>query len=117
MKKVLLVDDSAFMRMILKKILVNAGFEIAGEASNGKEAVRCFSELKPDIITMDITMQELSGLDALREIVAVDPTANVIMVSAMGQEKMVTDAVRHGAKGFIVKPFKDTVVVEALSKI
>ena len=93
------------------------GYEIVGEAENGLVGVEKFKELKPDIVTMDITMPEMNGLDALREIMKIDPTAKVIMVSAMGQEAMVRDAIISGAKGFIVKPFKEEGIVSALKKL
>ncbi len=116
MKKVLVVDDAAFMRITIKNMLSKNGFEIAGEAENGLQAIQKCSELKPDIITLDITMPEVSGIDALREIMKINPQTAVIMVSAMGQESMVKEAVMLGAKGFVVKPFKEEVIMAALSK-
>lgn len=117
MKKVLIVDDAAFMRVSIKNMLTKNGFDVVGEAENGKVAVNKFQELSPDIITMDITMPEMDGLQALKEIVALNPAANVVMVSAMGQEAMVREAVMAGAKGFIVKPFKEDAIVAAFSKL
>lgn len=117
MKKVLIVDDAAFMRISIRKMLEKNGYEICGEAENGVVAVQKYAELKPDIVTLDITMPEKSGLDALKEILAIDSNANVLMVSAMGQESMVKDAIISGAKGFIVKPFKEETIVNALSKL
>lgn len=117
MAKVLIVDDAAFMRIQIKNMLTKNGYEVAGEAENGKQAVEFFKELKPDVVTMDITMPEMSGLDALREIVKMDPGAKVVMVSAMGQEAMVRDAILSGAKGFIVKPFKEEGIIAAIKKL
>ncbi len=116
MKKVLVVDDAAFMRITIKNMLSKNGFEIAGEAENGAQAIQKCSELKPDIVTLDITMPEVSGIDALREIIKISPNTVVVMVSAMGQESMVKEAVLLGAKGFVVKPFKEEVIMAALSK-
>ncbi len=115
-KKVLIVDDAAFMRMLLKDIVTKAGFEVVGEASNGKEAVEKYKELKPDVVTMDITMPEMNGIEAVKEIKKIDPNANIIMVSAMGQQAMVIEAIQAGAKDFIVKPFQPARVIEALKK-
>ncbi len=115
-KKILIVDDAAFMRMLLKDIVTKAGFEVVGEASNGKEAVEKYKELKPDVVTMDITMPEMNGIEAVKEIKKIDPNANIIMVSAMGQQAMVIEAIQAGAKDFIVKPFQPARVIEALKK-
>lgn len=117
MKRVLIVDDAAFMRISIKNMLIKHGFEICGEAENGDVAVQKFTELSPDIVTMDITMPEKDGLASLKEILAVNPNANVIMVSAMGQENMVREAILAGAKGFIVKPFKEETLLNALNNI
>ena len=117
MAKVLIVDDAAFMRISIKNTLTKNGFEVVGEAENGAIAVEKYKELKPDVVTMDITMPEMSGLEALKAIVALDANAKIIMVSAMGQEAMVRDSVLSGAKGFIVKPFKEEGLMSALSKI
>ncbi|ACZ19552.1 response regulator [Thermanaerovibrio acidaminovorans] len=114
--RVLIVDDAAFMRMMLKDILTKNGFEVVGEAENGKMAVQMYSELKPDVVTMDITMPEMDGLAAVKEIKQQDPNAKVVMVSAMGQQAMVIEAIRAGAADFIVKPFQPDRVLEALSK-
>jgi len=110
------VDDAAFMRMMLKDILLKGGFEIAGEATNGTEAVRLYQELKPDLVTMDITMPEVDGIAAVKEIKKIDPNAKVVMVSAMGQQAMVIEAIQAGASDFIVKPFQPDRVLEALKK-
>ncbi len=116
-KRILIVDDAAFMRMMLKDILYKAGYEIAGEAENGNTAIEKFKETKPDLVTLDITMPELDGIGALRGIRAIDPNANCIMCSAMGQQAMVIEAIQGGAKDFIVKPFKPDRVKEAVQKI
>lgn len=115
MKRVLVVDDAAFMRVSIKSMLTKHGFDVVGEAENGVIAVTKYQELQPDIVTMDITMPEKDGLQALKEILAISPGANVVMVSAMGQEGMVREAIVSGAKGFIVKPFKEDIIVNALS--
>ena len=117
MKKVLVVDDAAFMRVSIKNMLTKNGFEVIGEAENGKIAIQKYQELSPDIVTMDITMPEMDGLASLKKILEVDSSANVVMVSAMGQESMVREAVQSGAKGFIVKPFKEDVILSALGNL
>ncbi len=117
MKKVLIVDDAAFMRVSIKNMLSKNGYEIAGEAENGKVALQRFQELNPDVVTMDITMPEMDGLDSLKAILSVQPAAQVVMISAMGQESMVREAVLSGAKGFIVKPFKEDVLISALASL
>lgn len=116
-KTVLIADDAAFMRMVLKNILVKNGYQIVGEAANGAEAVRLYGELKPDVVTMDLTMPEMDGIEALKRIRAGDPNANVVMCSAMGQQVMVLEAVQAGAKDFIVKPFGEDRVLESLQKL
>ena len=105
MAKILVTDDAAFMRMMVKDILTKGGHEVVGEAENGKQAVDKYKELKPDLVTMDITMPEMDGIEALKAIKAEDPNANVIMCSAMGQQAMVLEAIQAGAKDFVVKPF------------
>ena len=117
MAKVLIVDDAAFMRISIKNMLTKNGYDVVGEAENGAIGVEMYKELQPDIVTMDITMPEMSGLDALKEIVKTNPHANVVMVSAMGQETMVREAIVSGAKGFIVKPFKEDGIIAALKKL
>lgn len=114
--KVLLVDDAAFMRMILKNILTTHNISVVGEATNGKEAVEMYSALKPDMVTMDITMPEMDGIQALKKIKELDPAATIIMCSAMGQQAMVVEAIQAGAKDFIVKPFQEDRVLEAINK-
>ena len=115
-QKVLIVDDAAFMRMMIKDILVKNGYEVVGEAENGEVAVEKYQELEPDLVTMDITMPEKDGIQALKEIKAINGNATVIMCSAMGQQAMVIDAIQAGANDFIVKPFQADRVIEAVSK-
>ena len=115
--KVLVVDDSGFMRSILKGIILKDPFELVGEAANGLEAVQKYADLKPDIVTMDIVMPEMDGIEAVRNIRAMDPNACIIMVSAMGQQGMVIDAIQAGARDFIIKPFQPSRVMEALKRV
>ncbi|MHB8129298.1 MAG: response regulator [Mobilitalea sp.] len=117
MKRVLIVDDAAFMRMTIRNILVKNGFEVVGEAVDGIDGVKKYKELKPDIVTMDFTMPDMTGLEALKAIMAFDPKAKVVMVSAMGQEKLVMEAILTGARSFIVKPFKEDHVIQTLNKL
>ena len=117
MAKILVVDDAAFMRMMIKDILTKNGYEVAGEAENGAIAVSKYSELKPDLVLMDITMPEKDGIQALKDIKAADGAAKVIMCSAMGQQAMVIEAIQSGAKDFIVKPFQADRVIEAVKKV
>ncbi len=117
MKRVLIVDDAAFMRMAIKNILVKHGFEVVDEAQNGLEGVNKYKELKPDIVTMDITMPEMTGLEALKLIMDFDKDAKVVMVSAMGQEQMVMEAIMKGARSFIVKPFREDHVIQTLNNM
>ncbi|BFH63856.1 MULTISPECIES: response regulator [Paenibacillus] len=114
--RILIVDDAAFMRMMIRDILSKNGFEVVGEAQDGAQAIEKFKELRPDLITMDITMPEMDGIAALKEIKKLDPSAKVIMCSAMGQQAMVIDAIQAGAKDFIVKPFQTDRVIEAINK-
>lgn len=117
MKKVLIVDDAAFMRMMIKDILQKNGFEVVGEASNGVEAVNLYKKERPDVVTMDITMPDMDGIEAVKEIRSFDTDAKIIMCSAMGQQSMVMDAIKSGAKDFIVKPFQADRVLEAIRKV
>jgi len=114
--KILIVDDAAFMRMMIKDILTKNGYEVVAEASDGAQAVEKYQELRPDLVTMDITMPEVDGISALKQIKQMDPNARVIMCSAMGQQAMVIDAIQAGAKDFIVKPFQADRVIEAIQK-
>ena len=115
-KNILICDDAAFMRMMIKDILTKNGYNVAGEAENGKVAVEKYTELKPDLVMMDITMPEMDGIQALKNIKENDPAATVIMCSAMGQQAMVIESIQSGAKDFIVKPFQADRVIEAVKK-
>ena len=116
-KSVLICDDAAFMRMMIKDILTKNGYDIAGEAENGAIAVSKYQELKPDLVLMDITMPEMDRIQALKNIKAADGAANVIMCSAMGQQAMVIEAIQAGAKDFVVKPFQADRVLEAVKTV
>lgn len=116
-KKVLIVDDAIFMRDMIKDILTKGGYDIVGEAENGKDAIVRYKELKPDLVTMDIVMREKSGIDAVKEITKVDKDARIIVISAMGQQSMIVDAIQAGAKGFVVKPFKAEVLLEEVKRV
>ena len=116
-KNILICDDAAFMRMMIKDILTKNGYNIAGEAENGAKAVEKYAELKPDLVLMDITMPEMDGIEALKKIKASDPGASVIMCSAMGQQAMVIESIQSGAKDFIVKPFQADRVIDAVQKV
>ncbi|MBR4581937.1 MAG: response regulator [Lachnospiraceae bacterium] len=115
-KGILIVDDAAFMRMVIKNILTKEGYEIAGEASDGKQAVEMYNELKPALVLLDITMPEMDGIEALKKIIAADPSAKVVMCSALGQSSMVIEAIQAGARDYIVKPFQPDRVIEAVQK-
>jgi len=115
--KIMIVDDAAFMRTLLKNILFPKGYEIAGEADNGAAAVEKYKELKPDLVTMDIVMPNVNGIEALKKIREMDPNARVIMCTAVGQENMVRAAIMSGAKGYIVKPFQAPKVLEEVQKV
>ncbi|NLV88035.1 MAG: response regulator [Tissierellia bacterium] len=114
---ILIVDDASFMRMMIKDILTKNGFNVAGEAENGVKAVEKYKELNPDLVIMDITMPEMDGIQAVREIKKINNDAKIIMCSAMGQQAMVIEAIQAGAKDFIVKPFQSDRVVEAVKKV
>ncbi|MBR1860345.1 MAG: response regulator [Lachnospiraceae bacterium] len=116
-KNILIVDDAAFMRMMIKDILSKNGYNVAGEAENGAKAVEKYKELTPDLVLMDITMPEMDGIQALKAIKGVDAGAKVIMCSAMGQQAMVIESIQAGAKDFIVKPFQQDRVLEAVKKV
>ena len=116
MARILVVDDAAFMRKVLTDALTGGGHEVVGEAANGDEAVARFNDVHPDLTTLDITMPETDGLEALREILAHDPGAKVVMCSALGAEDKVLEAIKLGAKDFVVKPFNATRVLEAIDK-
>jgi two-component system chemotaxis response regulator CheY len=120
MAKVMIVDDALFMRKILRDILTQEGHEVVAEAENGKEALSLYRKHKPDLVTMDIIMPEVEGLDgikAVKEILKADPTAKIIMVSAMGQQDLVIEAIQAGAKDFIVKPFQAGNITDSVQRI
>ncbi|MEK0316120.1 response regulator [Cohnella sp. 56] len=117
MAKIMLVDDAAFIRIILKNLLVINGHEVIAEAANGIEALMLYKQYKPDLVIMDITMPELDGIGAVKEIISYDPKAKIIMCSAMGQQSFVLDAIKFGAKDFIVKPFLNDRIVEAINRV
>jgi two-component system chemotaxis response regulator CheY len=115
--RILITDDSLFTRIVLKDLLIQHGYEICGEAANGKEAIDLYHEKKPDIVTLDITMPVMDGITALKQIKAIDPEAKVIMCTAMGQKNLVTEAISAGANDFIVKPFQAEKVLHAIEKL
>jgi two-component system chemotaxis response regulator CheY len=117
MGKILIVDDTLFMRTLLKNILFSGGHTIAGEAADGEEGVSRYRELKPELVTMDVVMPKMNGIEALKAIKALDPSAKVIMCTAVGQEQMVKLAIRSGARGYIVKPFQAPKVLEEVKNV
>ena len=116
MARIMLVDDAAFMRMMLKDILTKGGHEVVGEAEDGLKAIERYKEVLPDLVLMDITMPELDGISAVKRIKAVDPNAKIIMCSAMGQQALVIESIQAGAKDFIVKPFQADRILDAVRK-
>jgi two-component system chemotaxis response regulator CheY len=116
-KRIIIADDATFMRMMLKNILVAGGYEVVGEAANGREAVKLYKELKPDMLISDMVMPEMGGIDSLREIMKDNPNANVLICSAIGQQALVIEAIQAGAKDYIVKPFEQSNVLETVNKI
>jgi two-component system chemotaxis response regulator CheY len=116
-QSVLICDDAIFMRTMLADILQQAGFEIVGEAETGAQAVARYRELRPDLVTMDIVMPDMGGIDAVREITKLDPAARILMCSAMGQQALVIEAIQAGAKDFVVKPFQPSRVLEAIQRV
>jgi two-component system, chemotaxis family, chemotaxis protein CheY len=116
MARVLVVDDAAFMRKVVSDALASGGHEVVGEAGNGAEAVQRYQELSPELVTLDITMPEKDGLEALGEIISIDPGAKVLMCSALGQESKVIESIQKGAKDFVVKPFQPAQLLEAVGK-
>ena len=114
---VLIVDDLTFIKMVLKDLVEKAGFRVVGEASDGEEAVRLYEEKKPDVVLLDITMPKMDGLAALKQILKIDPAARVIMCSALGQQRLILQAIQLGAKDFIVKPFRPERVIGSIKKI
>ena len=116
-RRVLICDDAIFMRTMLADILKQAGFEVVGEADTGAKAVERYRELKPDLVTMDIVMPDMGGIDAVRAIVKEDPSAKILMCSAMGQQALVIEAIQAGARDFVVKPFQPSRVLEAVQRV
>ncbi|MDI6711449.1 MAG: response regulator [Thermoanaerobacterales bacterium] len=116
-KRILIADDAAFMRMMIKNILVKSGYEVVGEAENGAAAAQLYKETQPDLVTMDITMPDVDGIEGVKAIRQIDPNANIIMVSAMGQQSMVMEAIQAGAKDFIVKPFQQERMLQAIERV
>jgi len=116
-KKILIVDDASYMREMIKEILSKNGYEVVGEAEDGKGAVAKYSSAKPDLVTMDIVMRDKTGIDAVKELIKVDADARILMISAMGQQAMVVDAIQAGAKGFVIKPFKPEILLEEIKRI
>ena len=114
---VLVCDDAIFMRTMITDILTQAGYEVIGEAESGAQAVQRYQELKPDLVTMDIVMPDMSGIEAVREICKADPDARILMCSAMGQQALVVEAIQAGAKDFVVKPFQPSRVLEAVQRL
>ncbi|MHC1599981.1 MAG: response regulator [Candidatus Methanospirareceae archaeon] len=117
MAKVLVVDDAAFMRMMLKNILNSNGYEVVGEAADGVQSMEKYEQLKPDLVTMDIVMPQMDGIEATRAIIQSYPEAKIVMCTAVGQQAKVLEAMKAGAKGYIVKPFQAPKVLEELSKV
>ena len=115
--RVLVCDDAIFMRTMISDILSGAGYEVAGEAETGLQAIERYKELKPDLVTMDIVMPDMGGIDAVREIVKGDANAKILMCSAMGQQALVVEAIQAGAKDFVVKPFQPSRVLEAVQRV
>lgn len=116
-KRILIVDDAAFMRMMIKNIVSKHGYEVVGEAENGAIAVELYKEFRPDVVTMDITMPEMDGIEGVKNIRQFDPEAKIIMCSAMGQQAMVMEAIQAGAKDFIVKPFQQDRILQAIERV
>lgn len=114
---ILIVDDAAFMRMMLTDILVENGYGVIGEAENGREAIRLYTELRPDLVTMDVVMHGVDGIKTTREIMKIYPKAKILAVSALGQEALVKEAIEAGAKGFVIKPFKPETVIKEVERI
>ncbi len=115
--RVLICDDAIFMRTMIADILTGAGYEVAGEAESGLQAVERYKTVKPDLVTMDIVMPDMGGIDAVKAIIALDPAAKILMCSAMGQQSLVVEAIQAGAKDFVVKPFQPARVLEAVQRV
>jgi len=117
MVKVLIVDDAKFMRTLIRKALEDAGFEVVGEAENGDQAIEILKNTNPDVVTLDIVMPDKSGLEVLREMLKIKPDLNVVVISAMGQTDVISEALRLGAKDYIIKPFQPHVVVDVIMRV
>lgn len=117
MARIMVVDDASFMRRLLRQLLTENGHEVVAEASNGEEALRKYEQYKPDLVTMDITMPDKDGIEGVKRILAFDPTARIVMCSAMGQQAMVVEAIKAGAKDFIVKPFDSKRVIDVINRV
>ncbi len=117
MSTVLIVDDSLFMRKLIRRIVENAGYQVAGEAENGIVCIEKYREHRPDIVTLDMTMQGMDGLQTLRELMNMDPHVKAVMISSLGQESIIKSAITMGARGFIVKPFKERHILAVLGKV
>jgi two-component system chemotaxis response regulator CheY len=117
MTKIMVVDDAAFMRQMLKQIIAELGYEVIADAANGEEAVKMYSQMQPDLVTMDITMPEMDGIEAVRAIRKINPAAKIIMCSAMAQQKLVIDAITAGAKDFVAKPFQAEKIKETIQRV
>ena len=115
-QRILICDDAIFMRTMIADILSGAGYEIAGQAESGLQAVERYKTVKPDLVTMDIVMPDMGGIDAVKAIIALDPNAKILMCSAMGQQALVVEAIQSGAKDFVVKPFQPDRVLDAIAK-
>ncbi len=113
---ILIVDDLAFIKLLLRDLVEKAGFRVVGEASDGEEALQMFQDKRPDVVLLDITMPKMDGLTALKKILEIDPNANVIMCSALGQQRLIVQAIQMGAKDFIVKPFRSERVISSIKK-
>lgn len=117
MTKILITDDAAFMRHMLKNILAKEGYEIAGEATNGAEAVSMYESIRPSVVLLDITMPQMDGIEAVKRIKAIDPDAKIIMISALGSQNKIIEALEAGARDFIVKPFEPDRIIEAIKRV
>ena len=117
MHTVLIVDDSLFMRKLIRRMMENAGYQVVGEAENGEGCIEKYQELRPDVVTLDMTMQGMGGLQALRQLIHIDPMVKVVMISSLGQETIIKNAITMGAKAFIVKPFKERHILAVLNKV
>ena len=116
-KQVLIVDDALFMRLLLREVFEQAGWQVVAEAENGLQAIELFQHHQPDLVTMDIVMPEMGGIDALKKIISSQPQARVVMCSALGQDSMVMEAIKAGARDFIVKPFKEQQVLDVVQRV